>query len=674
MDIRELLEKMDDFAGQEVGQKPGDQVRGTERAKTGGKQHPFKGRLVGGSCEESVLPELNKLSKERNVHREISESWNKFQENMDDPAVESRTNYHANRTGFARGARDSERHDLDVPAPQVWGLKINGKVWAKDGKDVTFNTREAALNIRNAILKNRPDLEIGLVTKGGEQGMTESNSLDRYRQRVQSQGFTDSPEERNADRLERKRRHQDALNSIADIGGLSAASHANAVKNRDEERAHQAQQRMARDEYKLDRMKRDDDDWENTFDMMRDRLNRYQWSSQRDVDPEQLAAISNIKYEPRQKNEAVQAKTNDELLAYYAQRKAEKEKQGTSKGGQVHGQPQWQKPRVPNPTFTPGKPLPQSLQQKLDNKKQHQGVAEVIDYDTLNQVASHAINTLGKPGAMAATAAGGAAIGGVIGGGIKKTIDYFQKKKEQKAQDRHLKTPGMAEGKDDVDSLVTDTEAVMKKFQIDAEQALKIVLGDREYNSRRGFYSFYIRQIIARSKQQGVAEGFGGSKEEFAARDAWVSSMEKKYPNGKITLARSAPKGLVIVDGKTVARFPAKKVAEELTPTANTTMAQTAGTTTPAAGATTTATPQDAAKSQQQQALAKRNLGALKTAGVDVDPAKAMPALQKAETGAPMNTTDQAAIAKMAPALGKILQGPQGQQLANLVKSAGAMK
>ena len=156
-----------------------------------------------------------------------------------------------------------------------------------------------------------------------EQGMSEGSGLDNYRQRVNSQGFTDSPEERDADRSERKRRHQDALNRISDIGGGSS----------DEERAHQAQQRMARDEYKLDRLKRNDDDWENTFDMMRDRMNRYQWSSQRDVDPEQLAAISNIKYEPRKKNEAVQAKTDDKLLAYYAQRKAEKEKQGVAEAG-----------------------------------------------------------------------------------------------------------------------------------------------------------------------------------------------------------------------------------------------------------------------------------------------------------------------------------------------------
>ncbi len=33
-------------------QKPGDYVRGTEKAKTGGKEHPFKDRLVG--CQESI--------------------------------------------------------------------------------------------------------------------------------------------------------------------------------------------------------------------------------------------------------------------------------------------------------------------------------------------------------------------------------------------------------------------------------------------------------------------------------------------------------------------------------------------------------------------------------------------------------------------------------------------
>jgi hypothetical protein len=68
---------------------------------------------------------------------------------------------------FNRG--DDERHDLDVAKPQVWGLKINGKVWSKGGVDVTFTNKQAAVNTMNAILKNRPDLQgkISLVTKGG---------------------------------------------------------------------------------------------------------------------------------------------------------------------------------------------------------------------------------------------------------------------------------------------------------------------------------------------------------------------------------------------------------------------------------------------------------------------------------------------------------------------------
>jgi hypothetical protein len=43
----------------------------------------------------------------------------------------------------------------------------------------------------------------------------------------------------------------------------------------------------------------------------------------------------------------------------------------------------------------------------------------------------------------------------------------------------------------------------------DAVAALKTVLGDREYNGRRGFYSFYVRQLVDMYSQQGVTEGKG---------------------------------------------------------------------------------------------------------------------------------------------------------------------
>ena len=66
----------------------------------------------------------------------------------------------------------------------------------------------------------------------------------------------------------------------------------------------------------------------------------------------------------------------------------------------------------------------------------------------------------------------------------------------------------MNEGSQRVDSIVTDALRVMKGPEVsDAVLALKRVLGDRAYNERRGFYSFYVDQIVDMYGQQGVAEG-----------------------------------------------------------------------------------------------------------------------------------------------------------------------
>jgi hypothetical protein len=66
---------------------------------------------------------------------------------------------------------------------------------------------------------------------------------------------------------------------------------------------------------------------------------------------------------------------------------------------------------------------------------------------------------------------------------------------------------GVTEGTQRVDSLVTDALKIMQGSEAsDAVAALKTVLGDREYNSRRGFYNFYVRQLMDMSGQQGVAE------------------------------------------------------------------------------------------------------------------------------------------------------------------------
>jgi hypothetical protein len=73
-DMKRLIEKMDQFAGQAVGQKPGDQVRGTEKAKKSkDNKHPFAGRLVGASESKSLLADLEKELVEGAVKRSLAE-------------------------------------------------------------------------------------------------------------------------------------------------------------------------------------------------------------------------------------------------------------------------------------------------------------------------------------------------------------------------------------------------------------------------------------------------------------------------------------------------------------------------------------------------------------------------------------------------------------------------
>jgi hypothetical protein len=88
------------------------------------------------------------------------------------------------------------------------------------------------------------------------------------------------------------------------------------------------------------------------------------------------------------------------------------------------------------------------------------------------------------------------------------------------------------EGSQRVDSLVTDALKIMQGSEAsDAVAALKTVLGDREYNSRRGFYNFYVRQLMDMSGQQGVAEATGDEK--FDTMMGQIQ-REPKYPDSQM--------------------------------------------------------------------------------------------------------------------------------------------
>jgi len=97
---------------------------------------------------------------------------------------------------------------------------------------------------------------------------------------------------------------------------------------------------------------------------------------------------------------------------------------------------------------------------------------------------------------------------GAAKGMMVSVMDYLISSQEMQ-HDRN----DMNEGSQRVDSLVTDALRVMKGPEIsDAVLALKRVLGDRAYNERRGFYSFYVDQIhrnwqLPMYGQQDLSEG-----------------------------------------------------------------------------------------------------------------------------------------------------------------------
>jgi hypothetical protein len=69
MDIKQLLEKMEEFAGQAVGQKPGEQWRGTDKGT------PDK-KLVG----DSIIKDLSKGLTPKTKEQELAEEWATFSE------------------------------------------------------------------------------------------------------------------------------------------------------------------------------------------------------------------------------------------------------------------------------------------------------------------------------------------------------------------------------------------------------------------------------------------------------------------------------------------------------------------------------------------------------------------------------------------------------------------
>ena len=352
---------------------------------------------------------------------------------------ETTNKYHANRTGFSRGPRDDERHDLDVQqtSTQVWGLKIKGKVWNKNGKDVTFTSQEAATKSMNSILKMHPDLQgkIGLVTKGSKQSVSEAESNREMWDRVRSKGTVPG--------IDREK--------YTERPGL-----------------------------------------EGPFSTKSGKVVYYDKQEGKYYDPSTDFYISHDDYQAMNEQSVTEAenyqghfKSKEDAVAYA--KESVKRFRDPEDGVEIWALPGGGFDTVHTMNSNGRNHCIDNGGKKLGTiGSRYPGVTEGADlaWDDPDLVQARKI--------IAARNAN------------KKPAP---KVNPVKPKEKQTGNPGVTESAQRVDSLVTDALKIMRGSELnDAVQALKTVLGNREYNDRRGHYNFYVKQLLDMYGQQGVAE------------------------------------------------------------------------------------------------------------------------------------------------------------------------
>jgi hypothetical protein len=134
--------------------------------------HPAQIKQMIASAKSRILVDVSSMSNKGILQFNVQQ---KAKESVEQGVAEGRydnrdayqRDYDSSQTGFTRGAdhRDDERHDLDIARPMIYGLKINGNIYKKDGNTVTFFTKERAMAAKNSMLNKRPELEITLIQR-----------------------------------------------------------------------------------------------------------------------------------------------------------------------------------------------------------------------------------------------------------------------------------------------------------------------------------------------------------------------------------------------------------------------------------------------------------------------------------------------------------------------------
>ena len=183
MEMRDLLEKMMKFAGEKVGQKPGDQWRGSDKAPPGKK-------LVG----DSILKDLSKGPKAKSKEQELAEEFQAFLEAEFKDTVDKRPSRKGSRP--ARGHEPKSGYktvkaDESYMSEKDIELQDYRSMSHKEFQTAYGMTKTEWMNKNKALVIRNPDIKKALgLEEGWESGPEEyqepyddaDDAYERYRQ------------------------------------------------------------------------------------------------------------------------------------------------------------------------------------------------------------------------------------------------------------------------------------------------------------------------------------------------------------------------------------------------------------------------------------------------------------------------------------------------------------
>jgi hypothetical protein len=159
MDIKQLLEKMEEFAGEKVGQKSGDQWQGSDKAPPGKK-------LVG----DSILKDLSKGKSPKSKEQELSEEFQAFLEAEFKDTVDKRPGRKSDR--HSRGHEPQPRYKT-VKADE--GIMKEKDIELQDYRSMSHKEFQAAygmtktewINKNKALVIQNPSIKKALGLEEG---------------------------------------------------------------------------------------------------------------------------------------------------------------------------------------------------------------------------------------------------------------------------------------------------------------------------------------------------------------------------------------------------------------------------------------------------------------------------------------------------------------------------